>query len=127
MMTGDNLNDEQLQQIVDKTIIDAVAPTALLPACRLAFMRALANRYSPVAMATAPARQPHTINFPAADVRPNMHAPAVAQRSLSGHLQSTIAKPHGLQDQDGDGKISFEEFAMLIANTDLENKMTIPF
>jgi hypothetical protein len=33
----------------------------------------------------------------------------------------------GLQDQDGDGKISFEEFAMLIANTDLENKMTIPF
>lgn len=47
--------------------------------------------------------------------------------ALYGRSQSTIAKPNGLQDQDGDGKISFEEFAMLIANTDLENKMTIPF
>jgi len=53
MMVGDNLNDQQLQQIVDKTIIDA--------------------------------------------------------------------------DRDFDGKISFEEFSLLIANTDLESKLTIPF
>lgn len=49
MMTGDNLNDEQLQQIVDKTIIDAVAPTALLSACPALPACVL------VAMATAPA------------------------------------------------------------------------
>jgi hypothetical protein len=35
MMTGDNLNDEQLQQIVDKTIIDAVGSAV----CHVAVMR----------------------------------------------------------------------------------------
>jgi hypothetical protein len=72
-------------------------------------------------MATAPASLT-LYNF-----RRRMSGPYACRTALSGHLQSTIAKPHGLQDQDGDGKISFEEFAMLIANTDLENKMTIPF
>eukprot|EP00761_Pharyngomonas_kirbyi_P013531 gb/GECH01013560.1/.p1 GENE.gb/GECH01013560.1/~~gb/GECH01013560.1/.p1 ORF type:complete len:178 (+),score=46.99 gb/GECH01013560.1/:1-534(+) len=42
-------------------------------------------------------------------------------------LQQIVDKTILEADEDKDGKISFDEFSKVLANTDLENKMTIRF
>ncbi len=129
MMTGDNLNDEQLQQIVDKTIIDAVGSAV----CHVAVMRwprwpASTKRMDRLMSLCVHqsgwfSRRPCDRRQPIYCQRLALTGPGPAPRLLL----RICTEGSGCQDQDGDGKISFEEFAMLIANTDLENKMTIPF
>merc|ERR1711916_216076 len=42
-------------------------------------------------------------------------------------LQQIVDKTIIEADQDGDGRISFEEFTKIVANTDVDSKMTIKF
>lgn len=49
----------------------------------------------------------------------------VGNNLKDGQLQQIVDKTIMEADQDGDGKINFEEFKAMVANTDIAKQMTL--